>query len=751
MIELEKIALKNIIVHKNNSLDIKPGITVIRGQNGSGKSLLLNCIPNVFDGCPPLLKKKDAKAIHSGNSAIGIKYKFNNDEYKVSQICNKNSLTYKISKNDEELDPRTSSIAKEYLEKIFPISTSQYYSLVHLTPYRASVLLSGTGPQRKEFFEELFHLNISENTLESVKAQLNILKRNQDEKDILTNRLKDLTFVEDIDKLKEEYVKIDEEHKTLDKQYQEYSKNIQIITSISTYRSQLKSGLSENEVREKLESFNKKLKELESQKQEIDLEILKYQENQENIKKKKNLEEQLKQYSNIKESSEIIKENYQDLKQTFTDIKTKMEEAEENNKQFFRFVELDNKLPNDYKKYQNYEELVSFFSTRESEKNKNQALINKLSQLEGQAVCPTCNQELNQDDLKNLISNCQKQNIKIDEELVHKDIALSWYKLKEKNLTEIDIDRVSKDLEKIREKLTQLKDSYEKAKSKEALQIQLENFPQFLQLSEPDIKELDKIKESIEKGKNKIKILESDLTIYEKLNQIDLSKFENQDISTINSEMETLAPKIKELNEKRMEMNTKINLGESQNTQYKKIEKQIEDLETSLLDMPIYEALVKAYGAKGIKIDQIEYLASMFCSNLNKYANLVYNKEIKFSVNVDSTNFNIFAERNGRQISDVCLLSGAESRSFMLLCALSLLPFIPEKYRTDYIVLDEIEAGMKSNTRKFITQGFFKALQNIVKKIIVITPMDQNEFYIESDNEYDLKLVNNETIMEKVR
>ena len=248
---------ENNIVNKNNSLDIKPGITVIRGQNGSGKSLLLNCIPNVFDGCPPLLKKKDAKAIHSGNSAIGIKYKFNNDEYKVSQICNKNSLTYKISKNDEELDPRTSSIAKEYLEKIFPISTSQYYSLVHLTPYRASVLLSGTGPQRKEFFEELFHLNISENTLESVKAQLNILKRNQDEKDILTNRLKDLTFVEDIDKLKEEYVKIDEEHKTLDKQYQEYSKNIQIITSISTYRSQLKSGLSENEVREKLESFNK--------------------------------------------------------------------------------------------------------------------------------------------------------------------------------------------------------------------------------------------------------------------------------------------------------------------------------------------------------------------------------------------------------------------------------------------------------------------------------------------------------------
>ena len=48
MIELEKIALKNIVTHKNSSLEIQPGFTTISGDNGAGKSLLFNCIFYVF-------------------------------------------------------------------------------------------------------------------------------------------------------------------------------------------------------------------------------------------------------------------------------------------------------------------------------------------------------------------------------------------------------------------------------------------------------------------------------------------------------------------------------------------------------------------------------------------------------------------------------------------------------------------------------------------------------------------------------
>ena len=64
MIEFEKIALKNIVVHKNSSFEFKDGISVVRGTNGAGKSLIFNSLANLFFSAPPLLKKKDAKILH---------------------------------------------------------------------------------------------------------------------------------------------------------------------------------------------------------------------------------------------------------------------------------------------------------------------------------------------------------------------------------------------------------------------------------------------------------------------------------------------------------------------------------------------------------------------------------------------------------------------------------------------------------------------------------------------------------------
>ena len=122
MIEFEKIALKNIVVHKNSSFEFKDGISVVRGTNGAGKSLIFNSLANLFFSAPPLLKKKDAKILHDEDSAIGAKYKFSDKEYRVVQECKKSSLSYKIEENGVNLEPRTISIAKDILERSFPIS-----------------------------------------------------------------------------------------------------------------------------------------------------------------------------------------------------------------------------------------------------------------------------------------------------------------------------------------------------------------------------------------------------------------------------------------------------------------------------------------------------------------------------------------------------------------------------------------------------------------------------------------------------
>ena len=114
IVRLSSLQLTNIKIVKNGTIYMpntvnkilsadKAEILGIYGQNGSGKSLLFSSIPNIVDGCPPLAKKKDAKVLHNESSGIAIKYRNDGVEYSLKQISKNNSLSYKISKNDEDI------------------------------------------------------------------------------------------------------------------------------------------------------------------------------------------------------------------------------------------------------------------------------------------------------------------------------------------------------------------------------------------------------------------------------------------------------------------------------------------------------------------------------------------------------------------------------------------------------------------------------------------------------------------------
>lgn len=750
MINLEKIALKNIVVHKNSSIELQDGITVIRGDNGSGKSLLFNSIPNVFDGCPPLAKKKDAKTIHSDNSAIGIKYKYNDKSYRVVQKNKGNSISYEIEEDNVDLQPRTISMAKEMLEKIFPISTVQYYSLVHLTSYRPSILLSGTGPQRKEFFEELFHLNISEYVLDKIKIKYNELKRSKDEMDILKDQLNSLNYIDNIEELKAKYDKAIIKYNELNAKYLDYFNNIQKLTSIKTYKEQLNTDFTLDELEEKIKDFQNKINILEDKEKQTLVNIDLYNKNENLIAKKNYLLKELDNYKDLSETSDNIKEQYQNKKLELQTLAEELENLKQNNERYKNFCDLEKFVKEEFK-IKTYDEYLSYVSKTENSIEEKQKILNKLEKLDGKAICPTCQQVLNEDSIKSLIGSLNNDILYLGIDIHDKDKVLSWLKLKELNLEYKDEKTYEENINKIKDILRELKSLYENLLKKEDLERQIQAIPDILNIEKPNIEDLENIKVKISKGKNKLKLLEADLKIQKelkKLYDLGISNLKQEDLE---SNINDLSPKLEKLNEIKMNLNSKIQLGESQNQEYLKKKNRIQEIEKSLEDLPVYEALVKAYGAKGIKIDQIRYLANAFCENLNKYANLVYNKKIKFYVNVDSTNFNIIAERNGNPGSDVNSLSGAESRCFMLLCLISLLPFIPEKYRTDFVILDELEAGIQESGRNLLTQGFFNVLKNIVSKIIIITPMSSKEYYIEANQEYYLRLKDNATVMEKIR
>ena len=750
MIELEKIILKNIVLHKDTKFEVEPGITVIRGDNYAGKSTLVSCIPNVFDGCPPLLKKKDAKALHSENSLIGIRYKYNNNTYKVIQACKKGSISYKIEENGKELEPRTLSIAKELLENIFPISSLQYYSIVHLTPYRPNILLSGTGPQRKEFFEELFHLDISEFVAEQIKQKYNNLKREKDERDILIEQLSNLQYISNIQNLEEEFERKTNQLKQYNIQYIKYTNDLQNLTALKTYQSQIKTSYSEQELSEKITKIQNKLNILEDQLRSLRVEISLYHKNKQQIEEKNALIQELDQYKDIEISSTDIKMKYDEFKIKGEDLKSQISSTEVNNNKINRMHTLEQKINPAFLNL-SLEEYIRRNTIATTKVRENRNLISKLEKLIGEAVCPTCNQPLQGEDLQNLINTCNQQIEKYIKYTTDFDLTKEYLDLKEQNLVYKDIEKLINNLEQIKKKLKDLNELYKKAVNKESLILKIKAYPEDTQLQEPDESGIQKIETSIKKGQEYLLIYKEDLRIKQEIKKLERMNADLIDESGIRLEIEKLSPLIETLNEERMELNSKIKLGLSQNKEYETKKARIDIINNNLKDLPIYEALIKAYGAKGIRVDQIKYLADMYCNNLNKYAGLVFNKDIKFSVNVDSNNFNIYAERNGGMISDVCMLSGAESRCFALLSAISLLPFIPEKYRADFIIFDEMEAGIKEVNRNLLAQNFFKTLLTIVPKIIIITPMDRKEYYIEANKEYYIKVRNNQSCMEEVK
>ena len=157
MIELDSVHLKNIVTHKDTFFKFEDGISIIRGQNGVGKSVLFSTLSNVLYSNPPLSNKKNqAKVMFPKQGSIEIQLKKDDKKYKIKQYKKGVGLKYDIDVNNKKFETHTISSALDLINNIFPLTENQFYSTCYLNAGRSSshVLLNGTGPQRKEFFEK---------------------------------------------------------------------------------------------------------------------------------------------------------------------------------------------------------------------------------------------------------------------------------------------------------------------------------------------------------------------------------------------------------------------------------------------------------------------------------------------------------------------------------------------------------------------------------------------------------------------
>ena len=108
---------------------------------------------------------------------------------------------------------------------------------------------------------------------------------------------------------------------------------------------------------------------------------------------------------------------------------------------------------------------------------------------------------------------------------------------------------------------------------------------------------------------------------------------------------------------------------------------------------------------------------------MNKYARFVYSESYSFEVKLDKQ-FDVIVHKryaSGPKSCDVRRLSGAESRMFSLLLIMSFISLMPEKRRSNMLILDEPTANMGLEMQQNFWR-FVPVLNKVIPHIIVITP-----------------------------
>lgn len=703
----------------------------IKASNASGKSSLFTSWYRIFDFKDPVSNdRKSVKSSEQKNSEFGISFKQNNSIFEIGLSGSKVS----IKKDGKEIDYRTSTIAKEQIEKLLPITEEEFYSTVFLDSSRPDTALTlGSPSKRAEFFVSIFDLVEIDEVRKELKRKVSKAKSNLE----LSERLKDdLTSTfgnvkkEDLERLKVKYETQSKElSKLSDKLGEirtEYSKASNYLSLAPLLKSKaalinklgLDAKITYSEVATLINDCKRSIARWKTAKDDnliynssVD-KITELGTTVGGILSKLGME--------INECKPLMKRHVE-LAAQLEDL-DEVDEVEQPSKSALskaaRLIEKHGveKLGELKDKFKS-----SYYSHQES--------LNQLKSLSSSCKhsdvnCPTCFSTVTLKSVKRVYAKIESQlkEAKSKYQLitsVQKTISQNeeykkykaFSKLKAsltKQLEELLKGKPLKDIElvlKLNNQVAELKKDLQKPELKfDSAKLAL------LERRYENLKSLSDILEntsSIELGSD-MAYTEKDLTKFQKSLESYTEKYDAQLSSLMASKGEFLVLKEKYKN-------------------CVSIRKQLTQLKAENVFAEEYAILLEAYSNDGIKKFLLSRICKTFQDNLNKYVRFVFREPFRFECFATDKGVFIYVHRpSGKTIrtSDIKRLSGAERRMFSWLKLLALLPMLPAKKRFDTLILDEPDANLDEPMIETFVTKFLPKLQKIVPKVVVISPKD---------------------------
>lgn len=328
-----RLHLKNFKSHEDTVIDFNPGITLIVGENGAGKSTILEGISFA------LFKQHNSKTIRdlvrsskgssAGTMSVTLEFTSNGNHYKVERTHTKSSskaiLYQKIPGLDEDgygyqIICENDKTVNAEIQSILEIDADLFLNAIYIRQGEIAELVSKTPSEKKKLIAKLLGIDSLEKAWENIKPLISNYEKEEAE---LKGRL---------------------------------SKKDDVDTQIKDL---------------KLQNY-----EMEANKLELDGEIKQTQKIRDELaKRKETLEENRIEYNNLKNRLDTEKEDIKRLKTEKNDLQLKLDKINMDEKEANRLEKYAKKLP----VYEEFYNLSMIIKKLQLDKESFEEDLNKLS------------------------------------------------------------------------------------------------------------------------------------------------------------------------------------------------------------------------------------------------------------------------------------------------------------------------------------------------------------------------------------
>lgn len=740
MINFQEIRIRNGRVFKTLDMPLdKQGIVSLLGRNGVGKSTIWGLLEAAIFSATPSGEKRDQLLQASGDASIEVDVEKSGIKYTVAYRRKKGKWSHSIFQEGVEYDLSSHSAieAAKDARKLIGLTQEEFEGSVHLTQNSQHILISGKPSDRKNYIAEFFGIDsrfdaVKEKAaekLQSIKDSIDRMGSLEQTRVALEAELEKIDLTR-IDHLKEKAAAITRAHAALvedlkeikksDQEWEVYSQLLPRLGDIANPEVEYENCISE------ITALKTKVSQLEALEKE-------YQENDTLRKQRDALNRKLETLSQYSEFSEM--EN----------VEADISRSENSIKEHTKFSPL-------------YKELISITvpetvpDTKAIGEEKSRIytayrmLVQKLEALEG-GRCPTCGsdyrEEQHEGDLHKL-ATLKEELAAIENELAvanEGERAIN----RRKQLQEVLQGYTPPDPVTV-ERHLELVSQATKIRQYLAVKAELNSLPNPKDLLPPPNRS------SIEKN---LSILAA-----EKLKLQDILEVKARLVKPSSptrpapDEIATLESRIAAAETEKQELLKALGSLENDEARSIRLRKQLSELAAELELLPdlkkeeyLWAKMVDAYGAKGLRVQQLQKILALVMERLPFYTGILFtDRDLKFTTECDAGNIKLLVERKIRSAEgfetityDVNSLSGGEKKRLSIALVLTLADCISHSKRSNILILDEIDANLDAEGQHLFVTELLPLLREQYSSIFVISHADEIQQAAVFDKVYKVK------------